>query len=56
MEDNLDVNILIQSFSDRVAQLTNDLILKDAVIKQLTAKIEELNATNANIEKEDKDV
>lgn len=44
MQDSLDVNALVQSFSERVAQLTNDNILKEAVIKQLTAKIEELTA------------
>lgn len=48
MQDGIDVNALVQSFSERVAQLTNDNILKDAVIRQLSAKIEELTA-----EKED---
>lgn len=48
-ENELDVNMLIQSFTDRVSQLTNDNIVKDAIIKQLTAKIEELTNSN-NVE------
>lgn len=43
MENNLDVNILVQVFSDRVNQLTNDLIIKDAVIMQLKQQIEALS-------------
>lgn len=42
MEDNIDINLLVQSFSERIAQLTNDNIVKDTVIKQLTARIEEI--------------
>lgn len=50
-ENELDVNMLIQSFTDRVSQLTNDNILKDAIIKQLTAKIEELTNPSTSEEK-----
>lgn len=40
MENNLDVNILIQTFSEKVNQLSNDLVVKDAVIAQLTKQLE----------------
>lgn len=49
MQDNIDVNLLIQSFSEKITQLTNDLIIKDTIIKQLNAHIEKLvNENNLN--------
>lgn len=51
MQDNLDVNLLIQSFSEKIAQLTNDLIIKDAIIKQLNSQME--NLINQLNDKED---
>jgi len=44
MENNLDVNILVQVFNERIAQMSSDLIVKDTLIRQLTAKIEELES------------
>lgn len=41
-ETNIDINILIQTFSDKVNQLSNDLIVKDAIIRQLMNRIDEL--------------
>lgn len=41
-ETNIDVNILIQTFSEKINQLSNDLVLKEAVIKQLMFKVNEL--------------
>ena len=46
MENNLDVNILVQVFNERIAQMSSDLIVKDTLIRQLTAKIEELESEN----------
>lgn len=43
MED-LDVNVLIQTFNERVASLTTELIVKEATIKQLNTKIQILSA------------
>ena len=42
MESNLDVNILMQTFTERIAQMSNDIIVKDAVITQFKNKIDEL--------------
>jgi len=44
MENNLDVNVLVQVFNERIAQMSSDLIVKDAIIRQLTIKIEELES------------
>lgn len=49
MQDNIDVNLLLQSFSEKIVQLTNDLIIKDTIIKQLNVEIEKLtNKENEN--------
>lgn len=42
--DNLDVNIIIQVFNEKVNALVSDLVIKEAMIRQLTAQIEELTA------------
>lgn len=42
--DNLDINILVQTFNERIAQLTTESVVKDATIKQLLMKVEELSA------------
>lgn len=53
-EQNLDVNLVIQAFQDRVNQLMTEMIVKDATIKQLTAQIEQLNSPNQEQDKKDK--
>ena len=35
VDQNIDVNLIIQAFQDRVAQLTSELVLKEATIKHL---------------------
>lgn len=42
MDKELDMNLLIQTFSEKITQLTNDCVVKDTIIKQLSSKIEEL--------------
>lgn len=43
MQDaNLDVNLIIQVFQEKVNQLTTENIIKDATIRQLAAQMEEL--------------
>jgi len=34
-EQNLDINLVIQTFQEKIAQLTTDLVVKEATIKQL---------------------
>ena len=40
-EQNLDVNLIVQSFQEKISQLITEVVVKDATIKQLTAQIEE---------------
>jgi hypothetical protein len=39
-DQNIDVNLIIQSFQERINQLTTEAIIKDATIKQLMLQIE----------------
>ena len=41
-ENNLDINLVIQTFQEKVNQLMNDVIIKEATIKQLLAQIQHL--------------
>ena len=51
--DDLDINILVQTFSEKIGQLTTDLVVKEATIKQLNIKVAKLIAAMqpAKIEK-----
>ena len=40
-DQNLDVNLIIQAFQEKVTQLTMDNIVKDATIKQLTMQLQQ---------------
>lgn len=42
-ESNLDVNIVIQTFQEKLNQTITDLVIKEALVKQLTLQIQELN-------------
>ena len=42
--DDLDINILVQTFSEKIGQLATDLVVKEATIKQLNIKIRDLIA------------
>jgi hypothetical protein len=39
-DSNLDINLIIASFQEKLSQLMTEVIIKDATIKQLTAIIE----------------
>lgn len=47
-EQNLDINLIIQSFQEKLNQLTTELVVKEATIKQLTTQLEQLSSMNAN--------
>jgi len=42
ISSELDISLVIASFQEKVGQLTTELIIKDATIKQLTAIINTL--------------
>jgi hypothetical protein len=57
MENNLDINNLIQAFSEKVGQLSTDLVVKDAYIQQLSKENVELKnkiLEKNTLEKKDK--
>ncbi|QOV08254.1 putative tail fiber chaperone [Bacillus phage Kirov] len=39
MQGQLDINIVIKEYQEKVAELTNELIMKNAYIKQLEKQI-----------------
>jgi len=39
---DLDVNVLVQTFNEKIAQLTTELIVKEATVKQLNMEIQRL--------------
>jgi len=41
---DLDVNILVQTFNEKIAQLTTEVVLKEATVKQLNMEIQRLLA------------
>lgn len=40
--NNLDVNLIIQSFQEKVSQLMVELVVKEATIKQLVDQIKQM--------------
>jgi hypothetical protein len=46
-ESNLDVNLIIQTFQEKVSQLVTELVVKEATIKQLSLQIQQLQAPSA---------
>ncbi len=52
-ESNLDANLIMQSFQERINQLVTEVVVKDATIKQLTLIIEELKKNTKNNKKEE---
>lgn len=55
MQDrNLDINLIVQSFQEKINQLMTETIVKDATIKQLTAQIQSMTESAKNTSKKDK--
>lgn len=56
--NDLDVNILIQTFNERLASLITEVVIKEATIKQLKGEMEKMmevvRATKQNKKQEDK--
>lgn len=53
-EQNLDINLVVQSFQEKINQLMTENIVKDATIKQLTAQIQSMSQESKEKEKKDK--
>jgi cell shape-determining protein MreC len=63
MENNLDINLLVQNFSEKLSQFTTDLVVKDTIIQQLnkqvlelSEKLNEINLTKSEKDTDKKDV
>lgn len=55
-EQNIDVNLILQAFQERVTQLTSELVLKEATIKHLNNYIiQNLENVKTNDKKEKKE-
>lgn len=46
--DNIDINILIETFNTKISQLTSELVVKETIIKQLLARMNELEKEENN--------
>lgn len=42
MNQDIDVNILVQTFGEKISALMNEIVVKETLIKQLNSKIESL--------------
>lgn len=40
-ESNLDINLIVQSFQERIGLLITEVVIKDATIKQLTMQLQQ---------------
>lgn len=40
---DLDVNVMVATFNEKIAALTTELVVKETIIKQLSAKIEAMS-------------
>ena len=49
MNNDLDINILVQTFNERMAQMMTEIVIKEATIKQLTAQIEQLTVQEKTV-------
>jgi hypothetical protein len=47
MED-IDVNILIQVFNEKISSLMTDIVIKDTTIRQLSMQLEALKESSSN--------
>jgi hypothetical protein len=40
---DIDVNVMVATFNEKIAALTTELVVKETIIKQLSARIDELS-------------
>lgn len=49
-DQNIDVNLIIQSFQERITQLITEVVVKEATIKQLSLQLSQNNKLEDNFE------
>jgi hypothetical protein len=42
MQDNIDVNLIMQAFQEKIGQLMTEIIIKEATIKQLISQTQQI--------------
>jgi hypothetical protein len=45
MQDNIDVNLIMQAFQEKIGQLMTEIIIKEATIKQLISQTQQIAKT-----------
>lgn len=51
-QEDIDINLLIQSYSQKITLLTNEVVVKETMIKQLASRVESLEEEIKNLSKE----
>lgn len=49
-DQNIDVNLIIQSFQERINQLITEIVVKEATIKQLTIQLSQVQQSSDGFE------
>jgi uncharacterized coiled-coil protein SlyX len=49
-EQNIDINLIVQSFQERISQLITEVVVKDATINQLTLQLTQTQSQNDGFE------
>ena len=52
---NIDINLVIQSFQEKISQLITELVVKEATIKQLNLQLQSLVGSSVKNNKKTKD-
>jgi hypothetical protein len=45
-EQNLDINLIMQAFQEKVSQLVTEIVVKEATIKQLMAQLNQIQSSD----------
>jgi hypothetical protein len=49
MNNDIDINILVQTFNEKMSQMMTEIVIKEATIKQLTAQIEKMSTQQKTV-------
>jgi hypothetical protein len=49
-DQNIDINLIVQSFQEKISQLITEIVVKDATIKQLTLQLTQTQSQNDGFE------
>jgi hypothetical protein len=49
-DQNIDINLIVQSFQEKISQLITEVVVKDATILQLTLQLNQTQTQNDGFE------